>query len=140
MKTFMHALVAAFLCLFAFTAAAQAQTQPAFRPYALALDGGTKTAAATAGAATLNKNAGVVTTESVSTAAGGVYTLTLTNSTIAVGDQVFASVQLGTATTGLPEVATVTPGAGSVAIVIHNDHASAAFNGTLKIAFFVLKQ
>ena len=52
---------------------------------------------------------------------------------------VFASVALGTATTGMPVVTTVTPAAGSVAIVVQNVHASAALNGTLKISFMVLK-
>lgn len=105
----------------------------------LALDTGTKTAAATAGAATLNKDAGVITTEALTTAAGVTYTLTLTNSSIAAADQVFASVGYGSATAGTPVVTRVKPGAGSVTIVIQNIHASAALDGTLKIAFLVLK-
>lgn len=103
------------------------------------VDTGTKTAAATSGAATLNKNAGVITSEALTTAAGAIYTLTLTDSTIAAADQVMASVQLGTATTGMPVVTTVTPGVGSVVIVVQNIHASAALNGTIKIAFVVYK-
>lgn len=105
----------------------------------LQLDTGTKTATATTGAATLNKDAGVITSESLTTAAGATYTLTLTNSSIAAADQVFASVQLGTATTGMPAVTTVTPGSGSVVIIVQNIHSSAALNGTIKIAFVVLK-
>lgn len=105
----------------------------------LTLDTGTKTASATAGAATLNKNAGVITSEALTTAAGATYTLTLTNSTIAAADQVFASVQLGTATTGMPVITTVKPGAGSVVIVVQNIHASAALNGTIKVSFARLK-
>lgn len=103
------------------------------------LDTGTKTATATAGAATLAKSAGVITSESLTTAAGAIYTLTLTNSTIAAADQVFASVALGTATEGRPTITTVTPAAGSVVIVVQNIHASQALNGTIKIAFAVLK-
>jgi len=103
------------------------------------VDTGTKTAAATAGAATLNKNAGVITSEALTTAAGAQYTLTLTNSQVAAADQVMVSVQLGTATTGTPNVCTVTPAAGSVVIVIQNIHATVALNGTIKIAFVVLK-
>ena len=106
---------------------------------ALHVDTGTKTAAATTGAATLNKMAGVITSEALTTAAGADYTLTLTDSDIAATDQVMASVQLGSATTGTPAVATVTPGAGSVVIVIQNIHATAALNGTIKISFVVLK-
>lgn len=103
------------------------------------LDTGTKTATATAGAATLDKDAGVITSEALTTAAGAVYTLTLTNSSIAAADQVFASVQYGTATAGSPCVTRVTPGAGSVVILVQNVHASAALDGTIKIAFMVLK-
>lgn len=103
------------------------------------LDTGTKTAAATAGAATLNKDAGVITTEALTTAAGASYTLTLTDSSIAAADQVFASVSYGSATAGQPVVTRIKPASGSVVIVIQNIHASAALDGTLKIAFFVLK-
>ncbi|MDE2426235.1 MAG: hypothetical protein KGO96_10065 [Elusimicrobia bacterium] len=106
---------------------------------ALHVDTGTKTATATAGAATLNKMAGVITSESLTTGAGADYTLTLTNSDIAAADQVYASVQLGTATTGTPAVAMVTPAAGSAVIVVQNIHASAALNGTIKISFLVVK-
>jgi hypothetical protein len=105
---------------------------------ALHLDTGTKTATASAGAATLNKMAGVVTSEAITTAAGADYTLTLTNSDIAAADQVFASVQLTTAG-GTPVVASVTPGAGSVVIVVQNIHATVAFGGAIKISFMVLK-
>lgn len=100
---------------------------------------GTKTATAIAGAATLNKPAGAVTSEALTTAAGADYVLTLTDSDIAAGDQVFASVKLGSATTGVPAVATVTESNGQVVIVIQNIHASAALNGTIKISFVVFK-
>lgn len=106
---------------------------------ALHLDNGTKIATAVAGAATLNKDAGVITSESLSTAAGAAYTLTLTDSSIASADQVFASVQYGTATTGAPDVTLVTPGSGQVVIIIQNIHATAPLNGTIKIAFAVFK-
>lgn len=103
------------------------------------VDTGTKTATAASGAATLNKNAGVVTSESLSTAAGATYTLTLTNSTIAAADQVMVDVGMGSATTGTPSVASVTPGAGSVVVVVQNIHGTAALNGTLTVAFVVFK-
>lgn len=106
---------------------------------AIHLDTGTKTAAATTGAATLNKMSGVITSEALSTAAGATYTLTLTNSNVAAADIVFADVYLGTATTGMPSVTTVTPGAGSAVIIVQNLHASAPINGTIKIPFFILK-
>lgn len=100
---------------------------------------GTKTASATAGAATLNKPFGKITSEALTTAAGAVYTLTLTNSQIAAADQVFASLANGTNTQGAPRIETVTPGAGSVVITVRNGHASEALNGTLVISFGSLK-
>jgi len=99
------------------------------------IDNGTKTATATAGAATLNKNAGVVTSEALVTAAGATYTLTIANSAVTAADQVMASVAYGTSTTGSPAIMRVTPAAGSLVIVVQNIHASAALNGTIKIAF-----
>lgn len=89
--------------------------------------------------ATLNKSSGVITTEALTTAAAGTYTLTIADNLVAAADIPGASVSLGTSTTGLPEVATVTAAAGSIFIVIRNAHASAAFNGTLKIQFWNLK-
>jgi len=139
MKRIFQTALAAFFALFA-VAAFAASNQPPMRPLTLAIDTGTKTASATAGAATLNKSAGVITSEALSTAAGATYTLTLTDSAIAATDQVFASVAYGTSTTGTPCVTRVKPGAGSVVIVIQNIHASAALNGSIKISFFVLKQ
>lgn len=102
------------------------------------VDGGTATA--TGGAATLNKSSGKVTSEALTTAAAGVYTLTLTDSQIAAGDIVLATVANGTNTQGVPIVGKITPAAGSVTIDIRNEHASQAFNGTLVIGFVVIKQ
>ena len=103
----------------------------------IAPDGGT--ASATAGAATLNHQTGVITSESLTTAAGSTYTLTLTNSKIAAGSVVMAQATLGGATAGTPHVTKITPGSGSVTIVVANIHASAALNGTILVAFQVVK-
>lgn len=103
------------------------------------IDTGTKTATASSGAATLNKSAGVITSESLSTAAGSSYTLTLTDSAVAAADQVMASVALGTSTQGTPQIVSVTPAAGSVVIVVKNIHATQAFNGTILVAFVRFK-
>ena len=102
------------------------------------VDVGTKTATATAGAATLNKRSGKVTSESLTTAAGADYTLTITNSAIAATDLVFPSVAKGTATEGTPQIVSTTPGAGSLVIVVRNVHASQAFNGTILVSFVAL--
>jgi hypothetical protein len=103
------------------------------------LDTGVKTAAAVAGAATLNKASGKITTESLTTAAGATYTLTLTNSQIAAADTAFVSIANGTNSAGDPAVGLVTPAAGSVTIKVVNRHASAALNGTLVISFASMK-
>lgn len=103
------------------------------------LDTGTKTATAVAGAATLNKASGKITTEALTTAALGNYVLTLTNSTIAAADTVYASVADGTNTTGEATIGRVTPGAGSVTIVVKNISTAAAFNGTVVVSFASMK-
>lgn len=97
------------------------------------LDSGTATASS--GAATLNKQGGIITTESLTTAAAAAYTLTLTNSVITATSRVSVSVDNGTNSAGIPVVSTITPSSGQVIIKIYNLHASAALNGTLKISF-----
>lgn len=103
------------------------------------VDTGTKTATATAGAATLSKLSGKVTSESLTTAAAAEYTLTVTNTRVAAADIAFASVANGTNSAGSPAVVRVTPGAGSLVVVVRNVHASAALNGTIVVSFVVLK-
>jgi hypothetical protein len=106
-------------------------------PVSLDPESGTVTAAA--GAATLDKIAGKVTSEAITTAAGADYTLTLTNATIAAADLVFVSVANGTNTTEGIAVNRVQPAAGSVVIKIRNTHASSALNGTIVISYEVTK-
>lgn len=98
------------------------------------------TATASSAAATLNDLCGLITTESLTTAQNAIYALTLTNSKIAAGDLVFASVQDGSNTQGTPMIGQIKPGAGTCLIEVINKHASSeALNGTLKIAFMVVK-
>lgn len=96
------------------------------------------TAVATAGAATLDKFGGVITSEALTTAAAAVYTLTITNAKAAAGQIALASVSNGTNSAGQPVIVSVTPSAGSLVIVVKNDHASAALNGTIKVAFAIV--
>jgi len=95
------------------------------------------TGTSTASAATINTQAGTVTTEALTTAAGSTYTMTLTNSLVTASSIVLVSVGKGTATAGEPVVQFVTPAAGSVVILIRNVAAAAALNGTIKINFAV---
>ncbi len=97
-------------------------------------------ATATAGAATLNGLSGKVTSEALTTAQNAIYTLTITNSSIAAADIVLVNVANGTNSAGTPMIGKVTAGAGSVAIEVINKHASAvAFNGTVVVGFTTIK-
>lgn len=97
------------------------------------------TATASSGSATLNKMAGKITTNSMTTAALGSFTLTVTNSTVASADMVFCSLAIGSLTNGTPIIRAVTPGSGSFTVSIYNAHATSAFNGTVVVSFFVVK-
>jgi hypothetical protein len=94
------------------------------------------TATATAGAATLANRFGKVTSETLTTAQNGVYTLTITNTSVRASDIVLASVANGTNTQGSPVVTRVQPADGSLVILVANLHASAqALNGTIVVSF-----
>lgn len=103
----------------------------------LSAKGATATGAALA--VTINSVAGVVTTESLSTAAAAEATYVITNNKIAATDIVLVSIGNGTNTTVAPAVCAVTPAAGSVSVSFTNVHASSALNGTLKISFIVIR-
>lgn len=102
---------------------------------------GTKTASATAGAATLNKPSGIVTSEALTTAAAGAatYTLTITNSEVIATDIVQVTLGFGTNTNGSPVLVSAVAGAGTIVCKVMNVHASAALNGTLTFAFVIWK-
>lgn len=85
--------------------------------------------------ATLNNRFGKLTTAALTTAAAASHVITVTNSQIKATDHVFASVALGTATTGEPVVGTVTAGASSLVIQLTNRAAAAAVNGTLVVSY-----
>ena len=105
--------------------------------FTAAMDGNTVTASA--GAATLSTIRGVVTSEALVTAAGASYTLTLTNTLVTTTSTIQVSVysKTNTAAGSLPQVLSVTPGSGSVVIVVKNI-GTAALNGNLSIAFNIL--
>ena len=95
---------------------------------------------AVAGAVTLNQGAGFITSESLATAVGATYTLTLTNSFVDVNTMIFANCGLGTSTQGTPDVTTTVDGAGSATIKVKNIDATNAFNGTIVIGFFLVRK
>jgi hypothetical protein len=102
----------------------------------LLLDRGTATS--TAGAATINHQAGVVTTEALTTAAAAAYAFTLTDSRILTTSVVVLQLMGGSNTTRGLELRAI-PGAGSAAISIYNNNvAGTALNGTLIFGFEVI--
>jgi len=80
----------------------------------------------------------VVTTDSLSTAAGSSQAITLNQAGVVVGDLVQVTWAGGTTTAGFPVVKAVT-GGGTIAVTIYNA-GSSAFNGTLVLNVQVTKQ
>lgn len=98
---------------------------------------------ASSNAGTLNKLYGAVTTDSLTqTGQAAAYTVTITNSTVTVGDLVMATIDNGTNTTGIPVLTKVHAGAGTVAFSIVNAATTNtnAFAGTLVINYEVIKK
>jgi hypothetical protein len=95
-------------------------------------------ATSTAGAATVNHQAGVITTEALTTAAAAAYAFTLTDSRITTSSIVFLQLMGGTNTTRGLELRAI-PNAGSATISIYNNNvAGTALNGTLIFGFEVI--
>jgi hypothetical protein len=89
------------------------------------------------GASTLNNDSAIITTESLSTAAGVTYTETFNSNAITATSLVFVSIANGTNSAGIPVLSTVLPGAGKATIVIENNSTTTAFNGTLVITVLI---
>lgn len=89
-------------------------------------------------AVTINKTQAVVTTESLTTAAGASQAITVTNNKVSVGDILLVTINGGTNTTGSVEIKAVAT-ANTATITLTNRHASAAFNGTFILALVVIK-
>jgi hypothetical protein len=86
-----------------------------------------------------NNGAGIITTASLSTAAGGTQNITLTNTRVVAGDAVVATLDAN-GSTGQPVLANVTVTAGQIVFTIQNIHATVALNAAVKIYFLLLKQ
>jgi hypothetical protein len=82
---------------------------------------------------TINKMACVVTSQSLSTAAGSKDSITVTNSLVTATSIISCSVQGGSYTTGIPYPTVRSIGAGSFILDINNTHPSAALNGTVVV-------
>lgn len=119
----------------------KANQQSGFRIGALVMAPGQATAAS--GAATLNNaHAGVITSESLTTAAGSDYTLTLTSNAVTASDIILWSVERGTSTNGDPAVKAVELGAGTAIFRVVNttNRVVQSLNGQIRIKFMILKQ
>jgi hypothetical protein len=89
------------------------------------------------GVASFDTDSAIVTTASLSTAAGASASFTIGSPSITPSSIIQTSLANGTNSAGLPAIETATPGNATVTIVIFNDHATNAFNGTLKIGIIV---
>lgn len=95
------------------------------------------TTTSAAGAATLNAKSGTVTTETITTTGQAVYTLTLTNSQVTVGDLVLGTLENGSNTTGIAVLNSLSAGAGVLTAKISNAATTGTnpFGGSLKLKF-----
>jgi hypothetical protein len=97
-----------------------------------------QTATAVSGKATVNCDAGLITTESLATVAGAAYTLTVGCNHVTSKSLVVPFCFNGSNSQGDPDLVSVTPAdGGSITFKVINRHATLALNGTLKIGFVV---
>lgn len=97
---------------------------------------------ASAGAITNNSRFGAITTDTLTTTGQSAYTLTITNSTVTVGDLIMATLDNGTNTTGIAVLPKVHAGAGVMNVTIVNAATTATnpFGGTLVFNYAVFKK
>jgi len=96
------------------------------------------TGSCSSNAVTISKSAGVVTTESLTTAGGAKQTITVTNTLVTASSRIHVTLNGGTNTTRPVMIGQVVPGSGSFTVDIENLTAATALNGTIKFAFNVL--
>lgn len=85
----------------------------------------------------INQPAGKVITAVTATAAGAVKTITITNS-FATADSIVMASMGDYGGDGTPILQQVTPGAGSIVILIYNAHASAALSAAFDVNFAIV--
>ena len=85
------------------------------------------------GSVTFSAFEGRVTSESLTTNAGGTYTLTVNDDKVLLNSTVTASVANGTNTKGTAVVDGTLVAAGRITVTIKNTHVSEAFNGTILV-------
>lgn len=92
----------------------------------------TDTQTASSNAVTTTAQGGVITTESLTTAAGATQAITINKAGVVAGDLAFANISGGTNTRAVI-VQSVVAGTGTITVTIRNVEASNALNGTVKI-------
>lgn len=97
------------------------------------------TATLSSDAATLNKAAGRITSEALTTAAEAVETFTITNDQVTANSFVLAGIS-SYAGAGTPVISQVNPAAGSFVVTVVNSSASTALNAALVFDFAVLAE
>lgn len=95
-------------------------------------------ATAASNAVTVNAQAFKVTTESLTTAAGAEYLLTMTNNQIATNSIILYSVGKGTDTQGTWACGQATIANGSAVLSLTNTHATEALNGTMVFSGIII--
>lgn len=90
-----------------------------------------------ANAVTASGSAGVITTSALTTAAGGSYAITWTNTAITATSTIILS-QMGGTNTRQPVILSATAGSGTSTLTIYNDDLINALNGTVIIGYQVL--
>lgn len=95
------------------------------------------TGSGTSSSVTMNAVAGKVVTPSMTSLAGAVHIITITNSFVASGDLVLTSMESNSA--GTPILQQTVVGSGTITITIYNAHATVAFNSTARVTFLVIK-
>jgi len=78
----------------------------------------------------------IITTDSLVTAAGGIYTLQIISTYLTSATNPVAMVTYGTSTTGTPQIISYTQTGGSLTLTIKNIDPVNPFNGTLKVNMF----
>jgi hypothetical protein len=91
----------------------------------------------TSNAVTASGIAGAITTSSLSTAGGGSYAITWTNTFISTTSSVLLTIAGGSNTTENVTLK-LAPGAGTATLTIYNNTAATALNGTIIISYAVL--
>lgn len=97
------------------------------------------TATLSSAAATLNKAAGRITTEALTTAAEATETFTITNDQVTANSVVLVVIS-EYAGNGTPVLAQVNPAAGSFVVTVVNSSAATALDAALKFDFVVLAE